>query len=258
MPTPLDILLDPISLSLLALYLVLILLEALFPARDLPKAKHWKTRTFCSFMLFFYLSSYLPLLWDTYFLPYQLIDLSHVNPLLGAFAGLLVFNFLLYWWHRAIHKFTFLWRVFHQFHHSAERVDAYGAFYFSPMDIIAFTFLGSVALVLLVGLSAQAASLYLYASMFLPIFQHMNVRTPTWLGYIIQRPESHSIHHKKGVHAHNYADLPIFDIIFGTFKNPASFEKEAGYYLGASSRIAEMLLCRDVSKPKQTESHQGA
>ena len=36
MPTPLQILLDPISLTVLGLYGVLILLEALFPARPLP------------------------------------------------------------------------------------------------------------------------------------------------------------------------------------------------------------------------------
>ena len=36
MPTPLQILLDPVSLTVLGLYGALILLEALFPARPLP------------------------------------------------------------------------------------------------------------------------------------------------------------------------------------------------------------------------------
>jgi sterol desaturase/sphingolipid hydroxylase (fatty acid hydroxylase superfamily) len=88
--------------------------------------------------------------------------------------------------------------------------------------------------------------------MFLGIFQHTNVKTPHWLGYIIQRPESHTIHHSKGIHAFNYSDLPIFDIIFGTFKNPKGYENEAGFYEGASSRIADMLLFRDVSEPSST------
>ena len=52
------------------------------------------------------------------------------------------------------------------------------------------------------------------------MFQHANIRTPHWLGYIVQRPESHSAHHERGVHARNYGDLPLFDIIFGTFHNP--------------------------------------
>ena len=37
MPTPLEILLDPVSLTVLALYGALIGLEALFPARPLPR-----------------------------------------------------------------------------------------------------------------------------------------------------------------------------------------------------------------------------
>jgi sterol desaturase/sphingolipid hydroxylase (fatty acid hydroxylase superfamily) len=41
-------------------------------------------------------------------------------------------------------------------HHSAERMDSYGAFYFSPLDIVGFTFLTSLSLTVVVGLSAQA------------------------------------------------------------------------------------------------------
>jgi sterol desaturase/sphingolipid hydroxylase (fatty acid hydroxylase superfamily) len=35
-------------------------------------------------------------------------------------------------------KSNILWRIFHQMHHSAERLDTYGAFYFSPYDMIGF------------------------------------------------------------------------------------------------------------------------
>jgi len=45
--------------------------------------------------------------------------------------------------HDAPHELA-LWRGFHQMHHSAERVDAFGAFYFSPLDIIGFTMLSSL------------------------------------------------------------------------------------------------------------------
>jgi len=65
MPTPLQILLDPVSLTVLGLYGALILLEALFPARSLPQVKGWKTRALIVFVGYFYLSSYLPLLWGS-------------------------------------------------------------------------------------------------------------------------------------------------------------------------------------------------
>jgi hypothetical protein len=55
----------------------------------------------------------------------------------------------------------------------------------------------------------------------------------------------------QGVHAYNYSDLPVYDIIFGTFKNPKNYVEETGFYTGASQRIGEMLLFRDVSQQKR-------
>jgi sterol desaturase/sphingolipid hydroxylase (fatty acid hydroxylase superfamily) len=79
------------------------------------------------------------------------------------------------------------------------------------------------------------------------MFQHANIKTPRWLGYLIQRPESHSVHHQRGRHAMNYSRLPIFDILFGTFENPEYFQSESGFYPGASRRILAMLGGVDVS-----------
>src|SRR4029077_18246281 len=100
---------------------------------------------------------------------------------------------------------------------------------------------------LMVGLTPEAATVVLLATTLLAIFQHSNIRTPRWLGYIVQPPESHSRHHERGVHYGNFSDLPIFDILLGTFHNPPGFVAETGFYHGASRRVAEMLLFRDVS-----------
>jgi sterol desaturase/sphingolipid hydroxylase (fatty acid hydroxylase superfamily) len=132
-------------------------------------------------------------------------------------------------------------------HHSAERLDTYGAFWFSPADMVGWTVLSSLCLTLLVGLTPEAATVVLLATTLLAIFQHSNIRTPRWLGYIVQRPESHSRHHERGVHYGNFSDLPIFDILFDTFHNPPDFVAETGFYHGASRRLAEMLRFRDVS-----------
>jgi sterol desaturase/sphingolipid hydroxylase (fatty acid hydroxylase superfamily) len=131
-------------------------------------------------------------------------------------------------------------------HHSAERVDSYGAFYFSPLDTVGFTLLASLSLTV-VGLSAQAVTYFLYATTFLAVFQHINVRTPQWVGYIVQRPESHSVHHGRGIHQYNYSDLPLFDILFGTFRNPKDFVRESGFYDGASAKLSQILLFKDVA-----------
>ncbi len=251
MPTPLEILFDPISLIVLAIYGALMFWEAVFPGRKLPKVKYWKLRGITAFAAYFYLSSYLPLIIDPILEPYRLFDLSGLGVLAGALFGVLLYEFGVYVWHYCLHRFDFLWRSFHQMHHSAERLDTYGAFYFSPLDMIGWTVLGSVCFSLIAGLVPQAITLMLLSTTFLGIFQHANIKTPRWLGYIVQRPESHTIHHATGIHRYNYSDLPVFDIIFGTFRNPKSYDHRTGFYHGASARVSDMLLFRDVTNPKK-------
>jgi len=247
MPTPIEILLDPISLSIIFMFAALMIWEALFLARNLAVVKGLKLRGLVAFIIFFFLSSYLPLFWDSYLVEYQLINMSHINVIPATLIGLLVYEFGVYIWHRLIHKSDFLWKTFHQMHHSAENVDTYGAFYFSPLDMIGWTFLGSLSLTLIVGLDPQAVTNIVLLTTFFAIFQHANIRTPVWLGYFVQRPESHNIHHAKNIHAFNYSDLPLFDVLFGTFNNPRIFQGENGFYNGASAKVGDMLLCKNIS-----------
>lgn len=249
MPSPLDLLLDPVSLSIVAMYAALMLWEAIFPGRQLPVVKYWKLRGIGFFIFYFYLSSYLPLLWANYLPSAQLLDLSMLGTIGGGVVGILLYEFGVYLWHRAMHRNKYLWKMFHQLHHSAERLDTYGAFYFSPLDVVGWTVLGTICFSLLTGLAPQAITVVLLVTNFFSIFQHANIKTPVWLGYIVQRPESHTVHHAKGIHAYNYSDLPLFDIVFGTFRNPANFEHETGFYQGASARIGEMLRFKEVDQP---------
>jgi sterol desaturase/sphingolipid hydroxylase (fatty acid hydroxylase superfamily) len=248
MPSPIDILLDPLSLVILAMYTGLVTWEWIAPGRrDLPSIGGWRRRGLTSFAIFFMLSSYLPLIWDTHLARWQVVDLSGLGTLGGILAGLLVYELLAYWWHRAMHRFGWLWRGVHQMHHSAERLDTYGAFWFSPADMVGWTAVGSLSLVLLVGVTPQAATALLLIISFLGMFQHANIRTPRWLGYFVQRPESHSVHHGRGIHRYNYADVPLLDMLFGTFRNPRRFASHTGFYRGASNRVLDMLLGRDVT-----------
>ena len=246
-PSPIDLLLDPISLAVFALFGALIVWEAVAPARPLPTVKNWRVRGLLAFAAYFFVSSYLPLLWSEHLARYQLLDLSALGSWGGAAIGLLVYELGVYVWHRSMHASDWLWLRFHQMHHSAERLDTFGAFWFSPLDMIGWTALFSICLTLLVGLTPEATTVVMLATTFLSTFQHSNVRTPRWLGYAIQRPESHSRHHERGVHAGNYSDLPLFDILFRTFHNPRQFAEQAGFVDGASSRLTDLLLARDVA-----------
>lgn len=247
LPSPLQILMDPASIIVISIFLVLMIAEELFPGRPLPKIKYWKIKGIIAFVIYFFLSTYLPMFWNDSLAKYQLFDMSFLGNYAGAIVALLIYELGVYVWHRSMHKSMFLWRVFHQMHHSAERVDTYGAFFFSPMDMIGFTFLTSLALVVVGGFTVQATIYAIYGATFLAVIQHANIKTPQWMGYIFQRPESHSVHHAKNIHAFNYSDLPIFDIILGTFNNPKEFASETGFYKGASTRLIDMMMFKDIN-----------
>ncbi len=250
MPTPIEILLDPISLIILTIYGALMLWEQIFPGRKLPVVKYWRLKGLIAFFVFFFLSSYLPMFINPYLEPYRLLDLTGLGTGWGALVAVLLYEFGVFVWHYLMHRSNFLWKTFHQMHHSAERLDTYGAFFFSPLDMIGWTVLGSICFSLIAGLNPQAITIMLLVTNFFSIFQHANIKTPQWLGYIVQRPESHTYHHARGIHKLNYSDLPLFDIIFGTFRNPKHFEHETGFYNGASERILEMITAKDISNPE--------
>lgn len=258
MPSLFELLIHPASLTVIAMYVGLMLWEAIFPARKLPFVPYWRVAGLVSFFAYFLISSYLPFVWTEQLAAWQLFDLTSLGTIGGAVVGVFVYEAGAYIWHRSMHKSHFLWRGFHQMHHSAERIDVAGTFWFSPLDMIGWTALSSLCLTLVVGLTAEATMIAIYFITFLAIFQHANIRTPVWLGYLVQRPESHSHHHARGVHANNYADLPIFDLIFGTFKNPKDYADENGFYTGGTYRVIDMLRFKDVSSPSIPQSHDDA
>ena len=247
LPSLSEVFLNPVSYLVYIMYGSLIVWEAIFPAKQLPHVKFWKLKGSIAFVVFFLLSSYLPYLWDGFLAKYRLIDLTGLGTLYGAIVGTLVYSLGEYVWHRTMHGSNLLWKVFHQMHHSAERLDSFGAFYFSPVDMIGWTILGSFTLVFVTGFSPEATTVIILITNFMAIFQHANIKTPQWIGYVIQRPESHSIHHGRGIHAFNYCGLPVFDLLFGTFKNPKNYVDQTGFYDGASSNLLEMLQFKDIS-----------
>lgn len=141
---------------------------------------------------------------------HRLMNLESLGVIGGAVLGYAVVSFASYGWHRSAHTFPLMWGLFHQIHHSPQRVDISGALLFHPLETVVFLLIGTVTTTLVLGLDPVAAALTGYIAAFYGYFQHMNIRTPQWLGYLIQRPEAHCIHHARDVHAYNYGDLPVW------------------------------------------------
>ncbi|MGH8495408.1 MAG: sterol desaturase family protein [Gammaproteobacteria bacterium] len=241
-----------------AMFAVFALLELLRPRQGYPNARFWRLRGALAFVAYLGVATFSPLLWDAFLGGHRLFDLSGL-PLWAQIAiGFGAAELVGYTWHRTMHATPFLWRWFHQMHHSAERMDVWGAFWFSPLDTVGFTFAGSLALVGIAGVTAPAAIVINIAMMFLSMWTHANIKTPHWLGYIVARPESHSAHHARGVHRYNYCDVPLIDMLFGTFRNPRTLIAEAGFYDGASLKVGQMLLGRDIYDYGRDDEEAGA
>lgn len=249
-PTLVELFSDPITWAFFGLFAGLWTLEALFPARQLPTIAGHRARGVLALVAFFLVSSYLPYLLAPALEPLRVADLSALGTSGGAALVMLVYQALGYAYHRSIHASNWLFRALHQAHHSAERLDVASAFLFGPLDMIGWTLVSTIALSVF-GITPAATIAFVLASSFLSVFQHANLKTPRWLGYLIQRPESHSHHHARGIHARNYADLPLFDLLFGTFHNPKEFATSTGYYDGASTRLVDILLLRDITTPPE-------
>src|SRR5215211_4090662 len=198
-----------------ATYLVLLGLEALRPARAWPAIRFWRLLGGAFFVVMGGVVTVSPLLLPAAWIAeHRLLDLTGLG-IAGSFVvGYLGLTFVLYWFHRAEHAFDPVWRLFHQLHHSPQRVDLSGFAFTHPTEMLATALIAATTTTLVLGIDP--------------------------------RPEAHGLHHERGVHYRNFADLPLWDRIFGTYANPQRFDGEAGFDQPASRRVGAMLAFADV------------
>lgn len=237
-------------------FAVMILLERVFPARPLPRVRWWLLKGIVFFFLGGGIGAAIPAGIAVLLGGHTLVDLRRIGTIGGALVAFLAADLVGYFVHRVEHNVPWLWRWTHQLHHSAERLDVAGANYFHPLDMLTFGVTTTLAIAIL-GVTPEAAALAGYCGFVTMTFQHLNVRTPQWLGWIIQRPEAHSLHHARGIHAYNYGSFMLWDIVLGTFRNPRGFSEVSGFWDGASSKIGLMLIGRDVAEPMLESAREG-
>jgi sterol desaturase/sphingolipid hydroxylase (fatty acid hydroxylase superfamily) len=167
---------------------------------------------------------------------------------LAALFGYVVLTFVYYFWHRARHEVDWLWKWVHQVHHSPQRIEIITSFYKHPLELLLNSILSSLVLYGLCGLSVTAATSAVLLSGLAELFYHWNIRTPAWLGPFFQRPESHCVHHELGRHTSNFADLPLWDILFRTYDNRPTFAGRCGFDDNREARLGAMLVGVDVNR----------
>jgi sterol desaturase/sphingolipid hydroxylase (fatty acid hydroxylase superfamily) len=221
-------------------------LERVFPGRELPNSKGWYGRALLVNACQLSITLATNRVWIKLFGGRSLFHLSTIDlPLLEGFIGWFVGTFFFYWWHRIRHANGF-WQVLHQVHHSPKRIEVLTSFYKHPLEILADSTLSAVILYVLLGCSLEGAFWFNFFAATGEYFYHANLRTPRWLRYIIQTPELHSIHHQLDVHYYNFADIPLWNRLFGTYRDATSFIEECGFPRDNERKLMKMLAFQDV------------
>jgi sterol desaturase/sphingolipid hydroxylase (fatty acid hydroxylase superfamily) len=224
-------------------------LERTRPDQLLPHSNHWWGRAVFFNLLQLGVVLLGGVAWDVYL---QRASLFSVGSLgwsglsQGAF-GYLISTFIYYWWHRVRHHSDVLWLTLHQIHHSPARLETITAFYKHPFELVLNSILSGLIGYTLLGLDLEGSGWLTVFSALGEFFYHMNVRTPRWVGFVIQRPEMHRIHHERGVHASNYGDLPVWDMLFGTYRNPDRYDGPCGFEDERETKLISLLTFKDVN-----------
>lgn len=235
-------------------YLAIALVGAcmIFVEQRLPRSRatspHWYVRALGFNVVQAAITGLGALTWDRAFNlpPYDLWS-GTASLTAQVVVGYLCITFVYYWWHRARHGIPLLWRGLHQLHHSPVRLEVLTSFYKHPLEILINGALSSFILTAVVGISPAAATITVAITAYAEFFYHWNISTPRWLGYFIQRPEMHVVHHRRGHHTQNFSDLPAWDALFGTYANPRTAPFRCGFDDDAEMRLADLLLGRRVT-----------
>jgi sterol desaturase/sphingolipid hydroxylase (fatty acid hydroxylase superfamily) len=235
---------------ILVVFAIMFIVERCWPANQLPKVKRWWPRVVLTNIAQAGIVLLAGQTWDRWMMqtewqfPWALE--RHFGLGTQIFIAYVILTFIYYWWHRLRHDSRFFWRLCHQLHHSPKRMEILMSFYKHPLEITLNGLLSSIILFPLLGCSPKAAALVTLATGIAELFYHWNIKTPFWLGPIFQRPESHRIHHMRNHHTNNYSDIPLWDMLFGTYQNPKKPVALCGFDSKREDRFDEMLGFRDV------------
>jgi sterol desaturase/sphingolipid hydroxylase (fatty acid hydroxylase superfamily) len=249
---------DILGLLIPISFFTMLAIETLGTGRRWPDVRHWRLKGLGFFVLLMAINIVLPSLLPDSLAAHSLLDGRRLGVGGGIGVGFLALTLAATLLHRAYHRFDLLWRWVHQLHHSPPRLDVAGSVLFTPQEIILNVLVFQLVEVAVLGIDPLAAAAVGTIAAFYGMFQHFNIRTPRWLGVLIQRPESHGVHHRKGVHAYNYADFPLWDMLMGTFRNPKQYLGEVGFEADAATRITPMLVGRDANAALYGPANRGS
>jgi sterol desaturase/sphingolipid hydroxylase (fatty acid hydroxylase superfamily) len=233
--------------AILIVAVIYLVLERVMPGVEQPAVRTWWPRAIAINLAQLCVVLLAGMTWERWLGSWSIFSLSPtLNPVSAGLAAYFISTFVFYWWHRARHESDFLWRTLHQIHHSARRIELLTSFYKHPLEMVLNSVISSVLIYTVLGLGLEAAAVYTFLIAIGEFFYHANIRTPHWIGYFLQRPEMHRIHHQYRRHKGNYSDIVWWDMLFGTYENPAKVACNCGFDAPQEQRLIDMLAFHDV------------
>jgi sterol desaturase/sphingolipid hydroxylase (fatty acid hydroxylase superfamily) len=108
---------------IVTVFLGCFILERALPGWEIPTVRTWPLRVLVINgvqMGVVVLAGYS---WERWLSAWSVFHLSqHVDRVAGGLIAYFIATFVFYWWHRWRHEVDFLWRGFHQIHHSPQRI----------------------------------------------------------------------------------------------------------------------------------------
>jgi sterol desaturase/sphingolipid hydroxylase (fatty acid hydroxylase superfamily) len=201
----------------IAAFLLLLLLEALFPLRrrTRPWGRHLLTNLAMTVLVFAVGGLVVrrsALAVAEYAAVYHL-GLLQIIPLPGWLQLILGFLFLdwtFYHWHRINHRYPLLFR-FHNVHHIDPDMDVSTSFRFHWLEVL-YSTVFRVAQVGVFGISVVTYIIYEICFQLATMFHHANLRLPfrleKVLNYVLVTPRMHGVHHSV-VANENYSNFSV-------------------------------------------------
>jgi sterol desaturase/sphingolipid hydroxylase (fatty acid hydroxylase superfamily) len=242
-------------LYLFGVFAFCFVLERMIPGWPLPQVRTWPLRVVGVNLVQIGIVLLAGVTWEKWLSSASLFKLEvQTGPAAGGFIAYFIATFIFYWWHRWRHESDVLWRIFHQIHHSPQRLEVITSFYKHPAEMVVNSIIGSLLVYTTLGLSLEGGAVYTACTAIGEFFYHTNIRTPRWVGFFFQRPEMHRIHHQHERHKNNYGDITWWDMLFGTYENPKEWTHTCGFDDDKEQKLLNMLAWKDVHQSQSPHS----
>ena len=215
--------------------------ERTFPARSLSVVPHWEWWwwTLGAFALV-----WLQVLWLAW-VSAPGVGVELPTSLSGGLIFYLAYSFGNYWFHRIKHRVPWMWRCFHKLHHAPTHMETRIAFFRHPLEMAVNSIYLLILGKLIFNAPIEVVAFAITLEGCLECYHHSNLRTPGWLrpiGYLVQIPEMHLVHHQRGLHRYNYGTM-LWDTVFGTVRVPREWHRDLGF--ANSNRMMDIFRVKN-------------